>query len=159
MGGNLKGGRSTQGVVKIGNTVRRPAKESSLFVSEMLTFLEEKGCPYSQRFIGFDEQGREVYEYIEGVVQTEVGEMTIAQLEEIMRILRTIHDTTAELTENGDVLCHHDASPCNIVFRNGVPVALIDWDKCSFGKRWEDIIFSMWSSINGAPPNSEIIFE
>jgi Putative homoserine kinase type II (protein kinase fold) len=144
----LRGGKSTPNIVKIGNTVRRPSKESSIFVSEILKHLENKGCPYTPRFLGFDEKNREMYEYIEGVVPTDVGGTTIEQLETFMRMLKNIHDNTEELTGTGDVICHHDLSPCNVVFRGGIPISIIDWDSCFYGKRWEDLTYSVWSWIN-----------
>ena len=144
----LRGGKSTPNVVKVGNTVRRPSKESSIFVSEILKYLEKYGCPYTQRFLRFDDENREVYEYIEGVVPTDVGDTTIEQLEMFMKMLKNIHDITEKLTNDGKVICHHDLSPCNVVFRGGIPIAIIDWDCCSYGERWEDVTYSIWSWAN-----------
>ena len=45
----LKGGRSTDGVVRVGDTLRRPHKQESEFVNSVLKYLEEQGYPYSQR--------------------------------------------------------------------------------------------------------------
>ena len=44
----LKGGRSTDGVVRVGNTLRRPHKQESEFANSVLKYFEKQGYPYSQ---------------------------------------------------------------------------------------------------------------
>lgn len=56
----LKGGRSTDGVVRVGDTLRRPHKQESEFVNSVLKYLEEQGYPYSQRYLGLDECSRDI---------------------------------------------------------------------------------------------------
>lgn len=50
----LSGGRITSGVVRVGNTVRRPATASSSFVAELLGDLKPKGFTGAPRHLGFD---------------------------------------------------------------------------------------------------------
>jgi hypothetical protein len=50
----LSGGRLTPGIVRVGNTVRRPAKGNAAFVHD----LEDQGFPFASRFLGRDEPGK-----------------------------------------------------------------------------------------------------
>jgi aminoglycoside phosphotransferase (APT) family kinase protein len=43
-----------------------------------------------------------------------------------------------------EVVCHGDASPCNCVFRDGVPYAFIDFDAAHSGDRREDVGYAAW---------------
>ena len=75
----LDRGRTTTGVVKVGETVRRPIGQHSDFVHELLTELEEMKFPYSPRLLGIDESGREILTFIEGEVPKDLGEFSLAQ--------------------------------------------------------------------------------
>lgn len=79
----LFGGRSTAGVVKRDDVVYRPHKPESDFANSFLQFLEAQGCPYSQRYLGRDDSGRDMYRYIDGDVPVEIGETTINQLSDL----------------------------------------------------------------------------
>ncbi|WMT39624.1 hypothetical protein RE628_19780 [Paenibacillus sp. D2_2] len=54
----LTGGNINK-VVKVGGTVRRTAAPNP-YVHELLTHLEQVGYPNSPRYIGIDEEGREI---------------------------------------------------------------------------------------------------
>ena len=56
----LGGGRVTPGVVRVGDTVRRPAKGNTPFVRILLAELAERGFDAAPRYLGRDEQGREI---------------------------------------------------------------------------------------------------
>jgi len=62
----LLGGRITPGVVRVGDTVRRPVGPHSAFVHAVLRHLEQVGFGDAPRFLGIDDQGRECLSYIEG---------------------------------------------------------------------------------------------
>ena len=64
----LDGGNTTGGVVRVGNTVRRPATAASGTVHAFLAHLNEVGYSGAPRTPGFDQQGRHVAEYIEGTI-------------------------------------------------------------------------------------------
>lgn len=153
----LRGGRSTDGVVRIGNTLRRPHKQESEFANTILKYLERHGYPYSQRYLGRDEYGRDTFAFIEGYVPSEIGNTTFAQLCEFMKIVKRLHDVSSRFAPKGKVICHNDLSPCNTVFRSDVPVAIIDWDSAAFGERWEDLTYLLWLWINiGSYKRAEI---
>lgn len=144
----LSGGRSTEGVVRIGDTVRRPHKKESEFANSFLSFLQENGFKYSHRYLGRDEYGRDIFEYIEGFVPDDIGNTTLNQLCGFMKIVKRFHDLSLRFTGTKQVVCHNDLSPCNTVFVDNMPVAIIDWDSACIGERWEDLTYIIWLWIN-----------
>lgn len=145
----LGGGRTTTGVVKVGNTVRRPAKRNSEYANQVLAFLEKRHFNHSPRYLGKDKENRDVYAYVEGFVPDDLGDTTDQQLHSFMKIVREFHDVSLDFVEAGTlVLCHDDLSPCNVVFRDGYPIVIIDWDDVHPGERWEDLTYILWLWIN-----------
>ncbi len=61
----LLGGQLTPGIMRVRNTVHRLPKGNAAFVHTLLVFLEEQGFPLAPRFLGIDEQGREVLSYLD----------------------------------------------------------------------------------------------
>lgn len=47
------------------------------------------------------------------------------------------------------------------MFRDGIPVAVIDWDGASIGERWEDLayIIWLWTNIGSHTRDTEILLE
>ena len=62
----LTGGNVTAGVVRVGETVRRPAGPWTPAVHALLRHLEGVGFAGAPRALGFDDRGREVLSYVEG---------------------------------------------------------------------------------------------
>ena len=62
----LLGGDVTEGLVRIGNTVRRPASAHSGAVAAYLRQLEEAGFAEAPRHLGVDAQGRDILSYLPG---------------------------------------------------------------------------------------------
>ena len=142
----LKGGISTPGVVRIGETVRRPLKERSAFVHDVLRQLERRGFDRAPHFLGIDEKGRAMLTYIAGTVPRQVGGFQKEQWLAAARLLRSLHDATADCALKGEceVVCHGDPGPGNYVLRDGMPFALIDFDGARPGKREEDVGYAAW---------------
>jgi len=110
----LTGGWVTQDVVRVGDTVRRPPSPNSAFVERLLVHLEEVGFEAAPRFLGFDEQGRQILTFIEGHVPSDCRAMVWedTQLEAAATLLRGYHDvTTATDLAEGDIVCHNDSAP------------------------------------------------
>jgi len=142
----FKGGMSTPGVVRVGDTVRRPMKERSAFVHDVLRHLELRGFDRAPRFLGIDEKGRATLTYIAGTVPQQVGGFRKEQWLAAPRLLRLFHDATVDCELRGecDVICHGDPAPDNYVLRDGMPFALIDFDGAHPGKREEDVGYAAW---------------
>ena len=157
----LTGGRLTAGVVRVGDTVRRPTGPHSPFVHALLRHLETAGFDGAPRLLSIDEQGREVLSHLEGWVPPNLDRFGDDALAAAGRLLRRFHDATAEspLAGGEETVCHNDPSPCNFVFRDGVPVALIDFDHAGPGSRLRDVAYAGWlwtiSADGDAPPISE----
>lgn len=144
-------------IVRIGDTVKRPTGEHTPAVHALLDHLEAKGITHTPRVLGFDEHGREILSYIEGdpaLYPLEAWARSDEALAGVGEMLRTIHDATLDFTPprdakwqaifrppgaTGPVICHTDLYPGNVIFRKGLPTALIDWDYACPAPRLTDI--------------------
>ena len=143
----LSGGRLTGGVVRIGETVRRPANQASGFMALLLNHLQESGFTGAPRYLGRDEKGCDILTYISGWVPAKFQYFTDAQVGDAAKLLNAFHTATRESTLTGDkaVICHHDAGPNNVVFQHERPVAFIDFDMVAPGDVLEDIGYMAWT--------------
>ncbi|MDQ1617918.1 MAG: hypothetical protein QOE19_487, partial [Actinomycetota bacterium] len=62
----LTGGNVTTGLVRIGDTVRRPAGSWTPAIHALLVHLHDAGFPHAPRSFGLDDEGRHVVEFIPG---------------------------------------------------------------------------------------------
>lgn len=144
----LTGGRWTPGVVRIGDTVRRPPTAASAFVAQLLTHLAAHGFQGCPRHLGPDHAGRDILSYLPGHVPPKWHGHEDHQVASAARLLRQLHDATrgfAQQLGSGDVICHHDPGPHNTVFRHRSPVAFIDFDFAAAGDPLDDIAYLAWS--------------
>jgi Ser/Thr protein kinase RdoA (MazF antagonist) len=143
----LTGGRITPGVVRAGDTVRRPTNSNSSLVHALLRYLDAVGFDAAPRFLGLDEQGREILSYREGTVPDNIRpDYPDDVLREAARLLRRYHDAVAgsDLAGGAEVVCHNDISPVNFVFEDGLPVSLIDFDAARPGPRLRDLAYGLF---------------
>jgi Ser/Thr protein kinase RdoA (MazF antagonist) len=142
----LKGGRVTAGVVRVGDTVRRPLGAHSPFVHKVLRHLETRGLEGVPRVVGVDAKGREILSFLPGEVPNELGNFSEVQLTAAARLLRKLHDAAADcdLKGNCETICHGDPGPCNTVFVDGIPAGMIDFDAMRPGFRREDVGYAAW---------------
>lgn len=142
----LPAGRITKGIVRIGDTVRRPSKPSSPFTARLLNCLEMAGCHWAPRHLGEDALGRDMLTYMPGEVPPKCVHFSDRQIGEAARIVRQLHEVTRHSSlANGAVVCHNDPGPNNFVFRDDVPVALIDFDTAAPGDPLGDVGYMAWS--------------
>jgi Phosphotransferase enzyme family len=163
----LTGGDVTEGVVRVGDTVRRPVGPHSPLVHALLAHLESVGFTGAPRFLGIDEAGREMLSYIEGDVAGRPRPLWIAdetRLASVGRLVRAYDDAATSFTPPPDVLPdtptevaglrpapayppeligHADITPENVVFRDGQAVALIDFDMAHPVTRAEEMFNAM----------------
>ncbi|MCC8242693.1 phosphotransferase family protein [Saccharothrix luteola] len=157
----LTGGRITPGVVRIGDTVRRPTTASSAFVAELLAQLEQRWFIGAPRHLGLDEACRDTFSYLPGWVPARFQHWTDTQVVAAGALLRSLHDATRDsgLTAGHPVICHHDPGPNNTVLRDGRPVAFIDFDTAAPGDPLENLGYmastSCVSSKTTAPPAAD----
>ncbi len=140
----LPTGYMTAGVVRVGDTVRRPSTPASPFVAQLLAHLGDRGCEWAPRYLGQDSLGRDVLTYVSGTTPGWSG-FTDDQLRAAAVIVRQLHDLTrGSPLAPASVVCHNDAAPNNFVFSDGMPVALIDFDLASPGEPLEDLAYMAW---------------
>lgn len=72
------------------------------------------------------------------------------QLQAPAELLRRFHDATAgsELAADAEVVCHHDFGPWNLVWREALPVGMIDFDSAAPGRRLDDLGYAIWKHLN-----------
>lgn len=150
----LSGGRITEGVVRVGDTVRRPVGPHSPFVHRLLRHFEAVGCDAAPRLRGTDGRGREILSFQDGETRTEFRprEWTSAQITAAARLLRRLHDASAGAVIAGDqeTVCHNDFSPLNVTFVDGLPTAAFDFDQAAPGPRTRDLAYAAWLWLFGA---------
>jgi Ser/Thr protein kinase RdoA (MazF antagonist) len=158
----------TPGIVRIGGTVRRPVRPFSATVHAYLAHLQASGFTGAPVPLGFDDRGREVLSYVPGEVPVEplpdwaTGEDVLRRLG---GLIRSLHDAAMTFTAPPDavwssppggpvpgpppdgppeLVSHRDYCPGNVVFRDGMPVALIDFDLARPTTRLYDIANAMY---------------
>ncbi|MFE9693225.1 phosphotransferase [Micromonospora sp. NPDC005806] len=143
----LVGGRLTAGVVRVGDTVRRPASSASRFVARLLTHLAQTGFDGCPQHLGWDRHGRDILSFVPGHVPPRWRHFTDDQVEQAATLLRQLHDATRDFVSilPDEVVCHHDPGPNNTVFRDGQPVAFIDFDFAAPGHPLEDVGYMAWA--------------
>jgi hypothetical protein len=161
----LLGGDVTIGVVRVGDTVRRPTSASTPAIHALLRHLESVGFTGAPRALGIDDRGREILSYVPGDVPTRPlpgWAATDRVLAGVGRLLRAFHDATAGFDlppgvtwpvpgplppsvpaePPPEVVGHADVTPDNVVFRSGEPVALIDFDLAHPLSRCLDVVIT-----------------
>jgi len=148
----LLGGDVTEGLVRIGDTVRRPRLAGSDLVEAALRFLEDAGFDGAPRFLGIDAQGRQALSFVPGQVAGRPWPDWIADDERIVSVaglVRRFDDAMQAFGIPDDLVTnaladplgmpasiagpprfvgHMDITPENVVFVDGHARALIDFD-------------------------------
>ncbi|MEV5963365.1 phosphotransferase [Kribbella sp. NPDC051952] len=168
----LLGGTANRGlVVRVGDTVRRPLRASSAATHALLEHLDRVGFTGAPTLLGIDPQGREVLSYLRGETVTApypAWSMTDEALDSVARLLRSYHEAVADFRPVGlewaepvpsayvtGLISHNDPNLDNVVFRDGVAVALIDFDLAGPGSPLWDIATAvrLWAPLR---PDADI---
>jgi Phosphotransferase enzyme family len=150
-GGLVNAGR----VTRVGPHVLRPSSPYSSSIHALLRAVRGVGFEGVPLPIGVDEDGRERLEFIPGdvpLVPYPDWSQSDSALASIARVLRRFHDAArgfdpAGLAWNerladpsgGTLVCHNDVCPENVVFRDGLAVALIDFEFAAPGRPVYDL--------------------
>lgn len=160
-GDRLPGG-NVGGAVRIGPTVRRPTGPWTPAVHALLGHLADRGLDAVPRVLGFDERGREVLSYAEGRASEHFGELASdAVVHAIGAWLARYHAAVADFVppsgsvwrtvdrgvEPGEIVCHSDVAPYNVVVVDDRIVAVIDWDMACPGTRLQDLAYAAWNCV------------
>lgn len=148
-------------VTRVGDEVRRNVTPASPAVHALLTHLERGGFEGAPRFHGIDAQGRERLTFIPGATIDDASADIVSDnaLPEVGRLIRRYHDAVAgfilpdglawyvparTVIPGARLVCHNDLAPRNTIFRDGVPVALIDWDLAYEAPPVWDVAHAVW---------------
>ena len=154
-GMQLDGGNSGAVILRIGDTVRRPAGFWSASVDALLRHLNAVGYRGAPRTLGFDDLGRHVLEYVEGdVVMPFVPRDPVTAARRVGELIRDFHDASADFRAHPeaqwnvaispgreDLIIHHDLGPWNMVLGTTRWV-FIDWDGAGPGSRLWDLAYA-----------------
>ena len=152
----LPGGLTNAGLVtRIEDTVRRPQGPTSQASHAVLEHLERVGFDGAPRFLGIDDQGREMLRFIPGEAALEPyadWSLTDEALVSVAELLSRYHDAVASFDPGGHlwpdfvpeefrdgVISHNDPNLDNVIFSDDHAVALIDFDLASPGSAVWDV--------------------
>ena len=144
-------------IVRVGDTVRRPAGWWTPTIQSLLQHLYDVGFAYSPRPGGIDAEGREVVSYIPGDSGA-IGWQRIQSEEGLRRfatLLREYHEAVRDFrpgpavewavrpSDPHEVICHNDFGPWNVVYDGDEPVGMLDWDFAAPGPRRHDVAYAL----------------
>jgi hypothetical protein len=120
-------------------------------VEALLEHLAAEGFPAAPRTLGRDELGRQVLEYIPGVLADTMPPLSDEDLVHLGQLVRRLHDTLRTFVpppsadwnvaippDREELICHNDLAPWNLV-RDGDRWVFIDWDGAGPGSRLWDL--------------------
>ena len=152
----LEGGIANAGqVVRVGAHVLRPSSPHSGSIHAFLRAVRDAGFEGASLPVGIDDDGRERLVFIEGDVPVPPypgWSQSDAALASVAALLRGLHDAARGFDSSGltwsddladpaggTVVCHNDLEPSNVVFRDGVAVALLDFEFAAPGRPVYDL--------------------
>jgi Ser/Thr protein kinase RdoA (MazF antagonist) len=162
-------GNVTDGVVRVGDTVRRPVGPWTESVDALLRHLRDIGFTGAPLPLGRDSRGRQVLEYVPGEVGPEARAYDIGDVASIGAFVRRLHEALASFDPPRDAvwnvlipadrvegIWHHDVAPWNLV-RSARGWILIDWDASGPGSRLWDLAYAAqaMAGINATRPVEE----
>ncbi len=167
----LAGGNMNNSVVRIGDRVHRSASPQTPTIHRLLAHVRAQGVEWVPRVHGFDNQGREVLDYLPGeVVHDSPRWLRDEQLlVTVASALREWHDATATFERKpGDVwwqapiapqevICHVDFAPYNTVFLDRKFVGMIDFDTCTPGPRAWDLAYAAYRFLPLTPHTADAV--
>lgn len=156
----LPGSRENK-IVRIENTVQRPAGVWSPVVHALLSHLHSQGFHQVPKPLGFDGQGREIVTFIEGEASHYPLSAAAASTEALAsaaELLRQYHDATVSFLakqmdnyvwflptrEPAEVICHGDFAPYNVVLNGREAIAIIDFDTAHPAPRLWDVAYGVY---------------
>jgi phosphotransferase family enzyme len=146
-------------VIRVGGRVLRSAGWWTPAVHELLNHLQDRGFRYSPRVLPTEERSLETLSYISGEAGA-IGWARVVDLDglrQFARLLRRYHDAVKGFRPRaasiwatadrplgpGEIICHGDFGPWNVVWRKGRPVGILDWDFAGPGRPIDDVAYAL----------------
>ena len=152
-------GNEQHPVVRIGDKVHRPTEFWQPAVQDLLNYLDSVDFPYSPRHFGLDSKGREILSFIDGESGKEGWNNITSDdgLRSYAKLLRAYHYAVSKYKppenlewangqlglKSGQIICHGDFGPWNIVWKYGKPVGIVDWDLAHPNTPEYDILYAL----------------
>jgi Phosphotransferase enzyme family len=151
--------RSDRVLVRTGNVVRHPLHPWSEATRMLLRHLEAVGFPYSPRLVG-QEDGADLLSFIPGTSGPDGWAPVVDEegLAACARLLHAYHQAVAEWRPEvdprwfdgsvgtggpGQLVCHRDFGPWNIVWDGITPVGLLDFEYARPGDPLDDVAYAL----------------
>ncbi len=163
----LTGGNVSAEVMRVGDTVRRPTTPS---VNAFLQHLEREGFEHAPRYVGTDDEGRQLLSWVPGQMRDALGPASLDELASVGGVIRQFHDASASFVvpegavwnvpippDRHDLIVHHDLAPWNLVVEQD-QLTFIDWDGCGPGSRLWDLSYAAhgFAVIHAGMPVAEV---
>lgn len=161
----LTGGNTTV-VIKLGDTVRRPAGIWTPAVHRLLRHLASAGFTGAPQVLGIDDSGREILAFVDGEVgmlSTEkplppwfrtpeacravgawIRAFQAAQCGHVIEPREPWRRAPGRPLAPGELIVHHDVSPYNTVRRPDGSLVVLDWDFARPGDPIEEVAWAAW---------------
>ncbi len=146
-------------IFRRGDFVHRTPQPWTPAVAELLLYLESVGYDAASRHRGYDDEGREILTFLPGddgpvswgYLHSDEGLASMA------RLLRSYHDAIREFQPSadsvwahsvgapgaGELMCHGDFAPWNLVWREERAAGIFDWDFVHPAEAMFDVYYAM----------------
>ncbi|OIV36695.1 hypothetical protein BIV57_14995 [Mangrovactinospora gilvigrisea] len=159
-------------MVRVGDTVRRPAGPHTPAVDALLAHLHAVGFAGAPRPLGRDERGRQVLEFVPGTCPYPADPGGVlasdAGLARVARLIREFHDAVGGFVpppdavwdplwgdRGAEIVAHHDLAAWNLVVDDGQRGdgrwVFVDWDGAAPATRLWDLAWA----VNSFAPMAE----
>lgn len=163
----LTGGNASDGVVRVGSTVRKPWTDATSSVLAYMKAMRAEGVDVPAVYEP-DTKGRQVTEFVPGRLAMDSPPLSLPQLFRVGRLVRSIHDSSAtydpapDATWNtlipapgAELICHNDLAPWNLII--GDRWVFIDWDAAAPSTRLWDLAYAAQAfTLNHAPTDPSV---
>jgi hypothetical protein len=146
------------GALRVGDTVHRAVGPWTPGVHALLDHLALR-LPHVPRVLGFDEEGREILDFLPGRVfeDSATQPLSEAQIVSLVSWTRAFHEAVADFAHPGPwryfpipnptLIGHNDIAPYNACFDGDDLVGVFDWDMAGPTTPLHELAFIAWNCV------------